>query len=51
MKYYIDYDELDRKLHYMLKRAEHDKNGHAEAAIKFFIEIAKNLKQPLDKLK
>lgn len=51
MKEYIDYEELDRKLHYMLKQAEYDKNGHAEAAIKVFIEIAKYLKRPLDKLK
>lgn len=51
MKYYIDYNELDRKLHNMLKWAEHDKNELAEAAIKVYIEIAQNLKQPLDKLK
>ena len=51
MKEYIDYEELDRKLHCMLKQAEYDKNGHAIAAIKVFAEIAKNLKQPLDKIK
>lgn len=51
MKEYIDYEEFDRKLHNMLKWAEHDKNEHAIAAIKAFIEIAKNLKHPLDKLK